>query len=148
MSNVYQEPDGNDNTPESASHPRLQLISEVLVFQRKLALDGLRDLLLVPVSLIAAIIGLMRTGEDPGAPFRDVIRFGIRTEAWINLFGQHDGNTADKLIEPVQQQMIERISRSPALREAAERIGRDRLNSGQATRTPESANPGSNGNQD
>ena len=66
------------------------LIRNTVVFQLKLMADGFRDLLLLPISLIAAIIGLLRGGEEPEREFNQVIEVGRESEQWINLFGNHD----------------------------------------------------------
>jgi hypothetical protein len=74
----------------SASPDRWQLIRDVLVFQAKLLVDGLRDLLLSPVSLIAALADLL-LGRDRGRPyFYELVLLGRRSEAWIDLFGAGD----------------------------------------------------------
>jgi hypothetical protein len=52
--------------------------------------DGFRDLVLLPVSLIATLIGLLRGGDEPEREFLQVIEIGRGTEQWINLFGNHD----------------------------------------------------------
>ncbi len=65
---------------------RWPLIRDAVTFQVKLALDGLRDLILFPVSLVAALISVL-AGGDKHSVFYDVVRLGLRTERWINLFG-------------------------------------------------------------
>ena len=69
---------------------RGELIRNTVVFQLKLMADGFRDLVLLPVSLIAALIGLLRGGDTPEREFLQVIEVGRGTEQWINLFGNHD----------------------------------------------------------
>jgi len=66
------------------------LIRNTVVFQLKLMADGFRDLLLLPISLIATIIGLLRGGDEPEREFNQVIEVGRDSEEWINLFGNHD----------------------------------------------------------
>jgi len=66
------------------------LIRHTVIFQLKLMADGFRDLVLLPVSLIAALIGLLRGGDDPDREFQQVIEVGRQSEQWINLFGNHD----------------------------------------------------------
>jgi len=63
-------------------------VRDVIVFQGKLVLDGARDALLIPASLVAGVLDLLlgRTHE-PGA-FDRVLSFGRRTERFINLFGR------------------------------------------------------------
>jgi len=66
------------------------LVRNTVVFQLKLMADGFRDLLLLPVSLIATIIGLLRGGDEPEREFNQVIEVGRESERWINLFGNHE----------------------------------------------------------
>jgi hypothetical protein len=63
------------------------LIRDVAAFQAKLIVDGLRDLVLVPASLVAGVISLLKGGTEPGSEFYDLLRVGRRSEHWINLFG-------------------------------------------------------------
>lgn len=64
------------------------LIRDVAVFQFKLIVDGLRDLILVPISLVAGIVSLA-SGKDgqPGSQFYQVLGTGKQSESWIDLFG-------------------------------------------------------------
>jgi hypothetical protein len=66
------------------------LIRNAFVFQVKLMADGLRDLVLLPVSVIATIVGFLRGGDDPERELNQVIDLGRQTEEWINLFGNHN----------------------------------------------------------
>ncbi len=75
---------------ESSEGGRIALVRSSLMFQVKLIADGFRDFLLVPVSLAATIIGLLRSGEDPEREFEQVLDLGRKTERWINLFGTHE----------------------------------------------------------
>ena len=67
---------------------RRTLIRDVAMFQVKLIVDGFRDLVLVPVSLVTGIISLM-SGKDgePGPQFYHLLGLGKQSEQWINLFG-------------------------------------------------------------
>jgi hypothetical protein len=78
------------------SGPRFPVLRDVIVFQAKLLVDGLRDLLLSPLSIVAALIDLLVPGDDGGKRFYGVVRFGRRTERWINLFGAADPRDPDK----------------------------------------------------
>lgn len=64
------------------------LIRDVAVFQFKLVVDGLRDFLLVPVSLIAGIVSLTSGRKGvPGSQFYQLLSVGRQSEHWIDLFG-------------------------------------------------------------
>ena len=75
---------------EPQTSKRGKLVRNAIVFQLKLMADGLRDLVLLPVSVIAAIIGFLRGGDDPERELNQVIDLGRETEEWINLFGNHE----------------------------------------------------------
>ena len=74
---------------ENNTSTRSELVRNSFVFQLKLMADGFRDLILVPVSLVATLIGLLRGGAEPDREFKQVIEIGRGTEQWINLFGNH-----------------------------------------------------------
>lgn len=76
-------------------HGRGELLRDVAVFQVKVLVDGLRDVLMVPVSLAAAVLSLLHTGSRPGPEFYDVLKMGRRSEQWINLFAAADRITDD-----------------------------------------------------
>jgi hypothetical protein len=65
------------------------LVRHTVIFQLKLMADGLRDLVLLPVSLVATLLGLLRGGDEPEREFLKVIAIGRESEQWINLFGNH-----------------------------------------------------------
>lgn len=75
---------------------RWTLIRDLAVFQAKLVIDGLRDLVLVPASLVAGIVSLV-TGSDgqPGPQFYRLLGLGRQSEHWINLFGAYANAPAE-----------------------------------------------------
>jgi hypothetical protein len=66
---------------------RWGLIRDVLVFQAKMVLEGVRDLLLPIATLVAGTAGLVLGGERPERAFHDVLRAAVRFDLWLNLFG-------------------------------------------------------------
>jgi hypothetical protein len=73
----------------SRSERRWELIRDVLVFQVKLAIDALRDVLLSPLSLAAAALDLL--SDRPGRRFRALLALGRESEIRIDLFGAARG---------------------------------------------------------
>lgn len=76
-------------SPEEEKRPALWvLIRDIAVLQVKLIVDGLRDLVLVPTSLVFGIVSVakMRNGK-PGSEFYKLVSIGRQSEQWINLFG-------------------------------------------------------------
>lgn len=64
------------------------MIRDIAVLQVKLIVDGVRDLILVPASLIVGIVSLSRTHDGiPGPEFYKLVSIGKQSERWINLFG-------------------------------------------------------------
>lgn len=77
-------------TIEQRRPSRVELLRDIGVLQLKLIVDGIRDFALVPLSLIAGVISLMSGRREPGPEFYDLLRYGKRSERWINLFGAID----------------------------------------------------------
>jgi hypothetical protein len=121
----------------SAPSSRWQLIRDLAVFQMKLGLDALRDVMLSPISLIAGIVDLFLSGEQAGKRFYSVLVAGRRTEAWINLFGELDrveprGEAAegaerasvDAIVERMERLLVEQYERGGVTASAKTAIDR------------------------
>ena len=133
----------NAATPDDRHVSRLELVWDVVIFQFKLAFDGLRDVLLIPLSIVAAILGLVAGGDEPDRHFKQLLRFGRRTEAWLNLFGyRRHGETSDKLIRPLQDKVMQGALTNPWLSKTGTRLNRH-LDSVNASVSPAGSNPNS-----
>ena len=78
---------GNELTPlQNSSDDRWNFVRDVMVFQLKLLLDNVRDLVLMPVSLVAALIDLVFRGEREGERFYNVLRWGSHSEEMIDVY--------------------------------------------------------------
>lgn len=132
-----------DKSGQQQSGPgvgRFELARDAVVFQVKLAVDGFRDLLLIPVSLIAAAISFLGGGRE----FYDVVRFGKRTERWIDLFSaaEHDQPkddvpSIDEMVAQVESYLRSETNqgRVIAARESLERLLRNLRERQQSERT-------------
>ena len=112
---------------DDASPARWKLIRDVAVFQLRLGLDALRDLVLSPISLIAGIADLLLGGTR----FYAVLAAGRRTEAWINLFGElertgegAESASVDALLERVERLLVEQYERGGVTASAKSAIDR------------------------
>jgi hypothetical protein len=76
-----------DNNPGAT---RWVLLRDVAVFQVKLVLDGLKDILLSPVSLGAAALSLFNKEGETGRQFYEVLHTARRLEDWLNKYGDAD----------------------------------------------------------
>lgn len=75
------------------SHSRFVLLRDLAIFQVKLVLDGMKDIVLMPVTIAAAAVDILLPGPRPGHRFYAVMSVGERFDRWLNLFSA--SNTAD-----------------------------------------------------
>ena len=125
-SEELENPDGPD---------RWTLIRDVAVFQIKLLFDGFRDLLLLPISLIAGLASLIKGGRKPSSDFYDLLRVGRRSERWINLFGaashlhgppsdedRFPVEDVDEMVSRVESYVVDEYRRGGVTAQAKERL--------------------------
>ena len=87
-------------TPSESGPDRWTLIRDIGVLQVKLIVDGLRDFILVPVSLVAGIVSLLKHHDSADNEFYQLLRVGRRSERWINLF-----EAADRVPESIDERV-------------------------------------------
>ena len=102
-----------------ARSPRWQLLRDTLAFQLKLVLDALRDLVLSPLSLVAALVDLVFAGSRKPGYFYAVLRLGQRSEHWIDLWSAGSRRDADATEDPAMNvdgllARVETLVRDPA----------------------------------
>jgi hypothetical protein len=123
----------SSETPAPEAPNRWEFLRDVLVFQVKLLLDAVRDLVLSPVSIAAGVIDLISGDEPPGRHFYRLVAFGGRTDTWINLFGmpgrpeEPDGDesvTIDSLVAQVERLMVDQYERGGITASAKQAIDR------------------------
>jgi hypothetical protein len=124
----------------SETPDRWTLIRDILVFQLKLVVDGLRDFILVPVSLVLGVVSLVKGGNRPGTEFYDLLRYGRHTDRAINLFGAAERvhppdddammPNIDDVLGRVEDYVVEEYRRGGITAQAKERLDRalDTLN--------------------
>lgn len=101
----------SNKQPAPSQQDKINALKKLGIFQLKLAVDALRDILLSPLSLICTLIDLMEGKAGKDSHFEKLLRFGRRTERKINLFNQHDndpekGQTIDSLINQVESIIV------------------------------------------
>jgi hypothetical protein len=115
---------------------RWTLIRDVVVLQAKLIVDGFRDLLLVPASLVAAIVSLASGDKDrPGPQFYQLIGLGKQSERWIDLFKAYENapeelrrendfavSNMDELVDRFGSFVVDEYERGGVTAQAKERI--------------------------
>jgi hypothetical protein len=127
--------DPNPETPHDYPD-RWTLIRDLFVFQAKLLVDGFRDLILVPASLIAGIWSIVSGDKDrPGPQFYRLISLGKQSEAWIDLFKAYENapeemrrehefavTNMDELVDRVESFVVDEYERGGVTAQAKERI--------------------------
>lgn len=74
--------------PSKNDHSRSEVIRDTLVLQLKLIVDGIRDLLLMPLVIFATITGLLMHQKNPGRYLYRLLSYGKLSERWIGLFDE------------------------------------------------------------
>ena len=123
------------DSPEPATWT---LLRDVAVLQVKLLVDGFRDLVLVPASLVAGFLSLISSsGGQPGPQFYRLLALGKQSESWINLFGavrnspeaMHQDRSfgdmdIDSLVGQVEKYVVDEYQRGGVTAHAKEQIDR------------------------
>ncbi len=122
----------NDRMPD-----RWTLIRDIIVLQLKLVVDGLRDFILVPISLLVGIISLLKGGDSSGSEFYELLRTGRRSERWINLFGAAErvygpsiaddhfpAEDIDEIVSRVETFVVDEYQQGGVTRQAKEQLDR------------------------
>jgi len=110
MSESEEGPAPLANLPRQDPQDRWSLIRDAVQFQIKLAIDGLRDLMLIPLSALGALLNLLGARGTP-LDFYNIVRWGKRTETAINLFGaaEHIAPDAKASQPPAVDSMLARV---------------------------------------
>jgi hypothetical protein len=141
---------GSDPDP---APDRWTLIRDIAVLQVKLVVDGFRDLLLVPISIIAGAVSLVKGGERPAPHFYDLMRVGKQSENWINLFGAADhaqgpdpyddrfaGQDIDSMVRKVEAFVVDEYKKGGVTAQAKDHLDK-MLNSVSRNRTDKKPSP-------
>ena len=136
-------PVGSPDRPD-----RKTLIRDVAMFQVKLVVDGFRDLILLPASLIAGLISFFHTEDEAAGPeFYRVISVGKQSEDWIDLFGAVDhappeladeirfgDANLDDLVAKIETYVVEEYQRGGVTAQAKTRLSKvlEKMRSGKA----------------
>jgi hypothetical protein len=113
---------------------RWTLIGDVLIFQVKMLLEALRDVLLPVATVVAGGVGIILGGERPERYFHEVLRLGARFDVWLNLFGPigHPGRAGvlaadagvDRTLRYLENLLREQHRKGQVTRQAKQAIDR------------------------
>lgn len=85
------------------------LIRDATVFTVKVGIEALRDVLLIPLGLGSALLGLLVRPDEPERYFRQMLAVGQRFDDYLNLFGTRSrrGPQVDALFERIESVLVE-----------------------------------------
>jgi hypothetical protein len=127
----------NNSNKDDLMPDRWTLIRDILVLQLKLVFDGLRDLILVPISFFVGTLSLLKGGPDRGREFYQLLRMGRRSERWINLFGAAErvygpsiandrfpAEDIDEIVSRVESFVVDEYRQGGVTRQAKDQLDR------------------------
>jgi len=78
---MTQRPPDSDDRPSKGI-----IVRDLLLFQMKLWLDGFKDIVLSPISVVAAALDMLR-GSERSSLFYRTLQLGEGFDQWLNLYG-------------------------------------------------------------
>jgi len=128
-------PEDAKTSGQDGSTGRWALIRDIAVLQFKLVVDGLRDLILVPISLVVGLVSVVKSDTGIDNEFYELLRLGKKSERWINLFGAADRaqesavdhinfpkEDIDTMVSRVESFVIDEYRKGGVTKQAKERL--------------------------
>jgi hypothetical protein len=72
--------------PDPTELPKHVLIRDLVILQLKLWLDGIKDIVLSPLSIGAGVLDVLTGPSSDGHRLYKVMRWGERFDLWLNLY--------------------------------------------------------------
>lgn len=106
-----------------------------MVFQAKLLIDGLRDGVLIPVSIGAAVLDVLTRSPEGRGLFYRVVALGRASERWIDLWEAgrrlegsgpepRDAGSVDEVCHRLEAVLVERERRGGLTASARQQVDR------------------------
>lgn len=90
------------------------LIRAVIVLQLKLALSALRDLVLIPLALAAALADIIQLKTHVPRYFRQILKAGEHSDRWIDVwYSAHDSEQEPRSNVDALLSSVEEVVRDP-----------------------------------
>lgn len=125
-SQAHYLPPADVSAAKDETSSRSALLRRLIIFQIKLFADGVRDLVLSPVSFAAAAVGILFGGRNPHGLFDRLMHTGHLTDEWIDLFGFHARNgrnaSLERMIDDVETALRNDHARGGMTAEAERRF--------------------------
>lgn len=102
--------DSTDILPGTAEASWWPVLRDVLEFQFKLVVDGIKDFALAQVALGAALIDLVLRDGSPGRRFYGIVRVSDRFDRWLDLHAVSERAPADTVdLGPVAARSVDDV---------------------------------------
>lgn len=86
------------------------VLRDVLEFQFKLVVDGLKDLTLAQVALGAALLDLLRRDGSPGRRFYGIVRLSNSFDHWLDLHAVEERAPEDTpAFMPIENRSVDEV---------------------------------------
>ena len=85
---------------------RWELTRDLVKFEARLLVDGLKDIVLAPLALAAVLADMVLPQESRGVFLRAVMRLGERFESWLNLYGRRRRSNARSILDEGGSEVI------------------------------------------
>jgi hypothetical protein len=112
---VSADPHLPQTSSSSPTEEPATLIRHAVVLQLKLILEGLKDIVLGPIALVALAVDLLLRRSRDGRLFYQTLRGGERFEQFLNLYGalpeRRDRESDDPPTDPTLDKFIEKAER-------------------------------------
>ena len=95
-----------DAAAKARARRRVRTVKHLLVFQIKLLLEGIKDVVLGPLSLAAAALDVLSATEAPNRHLDTIMRLGERYENWLGLYRIGDLPEADELSQALEVSQV------------------------------------------
>ncbi len=93
---------------------RWPLIRAVALLQLKLLMNTARDLVLIPLALVAALVDLVRLKRHEPQYFRTVLSVGEHSDRWIDMwYSNHDAQEQPRENVDALLSRVEEVVRDP-----------------------------------
>lgn len=114
--------------PPDPRAQRWQLLRDVVVLQAKLILEGLKDIVLGPIAIVAAFFGIAFEPKQPRRHFDALMRAGQDFERWVDLYrtseARDEAQGLDAHVRKLEALVLEQHAKGGVTQKAKDAIDR------------------------
>ncbi len=91
---------------------RGKALRQLVIFNVKLALDGLKDMVLLPASLALGILSILTNSKDPASGLHTTMRWGRKFDDYVGLYSaieKQESSQLDGQLEKAERNVREKV---------------------------------------